>query len=801
MVRGVRDTWSALKRFKTGRTGGVAALVAALLAVAVVPAFAAKIEIESLSNRPDKVSGGDVLIRVRVPQGVALGDVKVKLNNADVTGGLFQDPASHALMGLVTGLKDGNNTINASANKTNPGALVVVNYPIQGPVFSGPQEKPFYCQTHQFRVYGGGPFFSAAQLTDPCVEATRVDYLYRNTATPGAFVALPTGPLPADLKMTTTTTGETVPYIVRLETGVINRSIYQIAILDDPSVAGPDLQNHTDPGWNNRLIYTFGGGCGGGQYIQGSSTGGVLNDAMLSRGFAVASGSLNVLGNNCNFVTSAETLMMVKEHFIETFGPPLYTMGFGCSGGSIQQHLIGDNYPGLLDGLTPSCSFPDVAGATTFDARLLYDYYNFKDKGVTWTEDQIRQVSGFGTYGHIVNQGTSWAARIDPVPNRPNYLNAAFSWLYNNVVPVDVRYVPDPAFPNSPPPNVTGARATTWDHVVNLLGEGANGFARRPLDNVGIQYGLGALNAGQISKEQFLDLNEKIGGLDIDANFTKQRMVADANALRAAYQTGFVTNFGLGLANVPILDWDQIYSDLNPGGDVHMKFHHFSVRERLKKANGNADNQVIWTGGDAAPRDLRLHPGRPPDGRLAHRAQGRHVVGPGPGEGRAGQAGHAGRRLLDGQRRRAEHADVHRRAADLRRHGHVVLQHRPPGFPVPALRGRRCAHDRHHQVPAPRHQADRLRRSLHAGRDDAPPRDLPHGCVRLVEAGRGSDGPDLDLDHLHGRRNLQPRQEVDATCGRAKGDPFARPASPRRTGICRARPPRAMGARRLHHQR
>jgi hypothetical protein len=579
-------------RYWVARAVGVVTLIA-LTAVAVGPALAAnKIDIDSLSNRPDKISGGDILVRVRVPAGTVLDAVTVKLNNADVTGTFWQDTANHALMGLVTGLKLGQNSLNATASHANAGALRIVNYPLQGPVFSGPREEPFFCQTHQFRVYPNpGPFFSPAQLTDPCVEATRVDYLYRNT-TSNAFLALPAGPLPADVRMTTTTQGHTVPYIVRLETGVINRAIYQIAILDDPTVAGPDLQNHADPGWNNRLIYTFGGGCGGGHYIQGSSTGGVLIDAMLSRGFAVASSSLNVLGNNCNFVTSAETLMMVKEHFIETFGPPLYTMGFGCSGGSIQQHLIGDNYPGLLDGLTPSCSFPDVAGATTFDARLLYDYYNFKDKGVAWTEDQIRQVSGFGTYGHIVNQGTSWAARIDPVPNRPNYTNPAFSWLYNNIVPLDVRYVPGT--------NPTGARATTWDHVVNLLGEGANGFARRPLDNVGIQYGLGALNAGQISKEQFLDLNEKIGGLDIDANFTKQRMVADPQALRSAYQTGFVTNFGFGLANVPILDWDQIYSDLNPGGDVHMKFHHFSVRERLRKANGNADNQVIWTGGDGA---------------------------------------------------------------------------------------------------------------------------------------------------------------------------------------------------------
>ena len=34
-------------------------------------------------------------------------------------------------------------------------------------------------------------------------------------------------------------------------------------------------------GWNRRLIYTFGGGCTGGWYRQGPSTGGVLDDFML----------------------------------------------------------------------------------------------------------------------------------------------------------------------------------------------------------------------------------------------------------------------------------------------------------------------------------------------------------------------------------------------------------------------------------------------------------------------------------------------------------------------------------------
>ena len=155
-------------------------------------------------------------------------------------------------------------------------------------------------------------------------------------------------------------------------------------------------------------------------------------------------------------------------------------------------------------------------------------------------------------------------------------------------MPLEVRY--------DPVANPTGARATTYDHNVNAFGRDENGFARRPLDNVGVQYGLAALNAGQISKAQFLDLNEKIGGLDIDANFIPERTVADRKATQAAYETGKVVNGGGGLASVPILDFDVIYTDLLPAGDVHMKYHHFSTRERLVNANGHADNIVMWSG-------------------------------------------------------------------------------------------------------------------------------------------------------------------------------------------------------------
>jgi hypothetical protein len=122
-----------------------------------------------------------------------------------------------------------------------------------------------------------------------------------------------------------------------------------------------------DSNWNGKLIHTFGGGCNSG-YHQGTSTGGVLNDQVLSNGYAVASSTLNVLDNNCSTIISAEAAMMVKEHIIDTYGPVRFTIGWAGSGGAIQQYEIADSYPGILDGIIPSISFPDpltTAGPVT----------------------------------------------------------------------------------------------------------------------------------------------------------------------------------------------------------------------------------------------------------------------------------------------------------------------------------------------------------------------------------------------------------------------------------------------------
>jgi hypothetical protein len=536
-------------------------------------------KIQTLSTRPEMVTGGDVLVQIEVPGGTKVGEVAVSLNGADVTSAFTGDESAHKLTGLVTGLALGENMLSVRSTDREgdePAAqLGLVNHSIAGPVFSGPHEKPFICETDHFNRPAKLPGLGASLDVD-CSINTRVDYIYKSK-TDGALRPLPnTSTYPADVAVTTTSTGQVVNYIVRLETGTVNRAIYEIAFLHDPIAdnRAPGLQ-HRSAGWNGRLVFTFGGGCTTGWYRQGNSTGGVLDDVQIRQGYAVASSSLNVFGNNCSDLLASESMMMVKERFIETYGPPLFTIGWGCSGGSYQQHQIGDNYPGLLDGIIPGCSFPEVGFATIqfiTDARLLNHYFNRTNPGV-FTSEQQRRVTGFYTLATMPNVSVG-AGRITPTEFCPGVLPLAER--YNAVT------------------NPTGARCDVYDHTVNVYGrDERTGFARRPLDNAGIQYGLAALNDGSISVDLFLDLNERIGGYDVDANFQASRTVADLRAVRAAYQTGRLTNGGGGLRTMPIIDY-RAYNDDAPSGDIHLRYHSFSMRERLIQANGNANNHVMW---------------------------------------------------------------------------------------------------------------------------------------------------------------------------------------------------------------
>jgi hypothetical protein len=251
-------------------------------------------EIVVLSSRPQHITGGDAVIRVNVPAGVSLNAVTVAVNGADVTAALRPDGTAHALVGLVTGLRDGENSLSANAkgSRTPFAARVKVrNSPSYGPIFSGPHQRPWICET----VASG---LGAPPASGPCVAATRYDWFYRTTA--GQFAPYDPASPPTNMAQTTTIDGETVNYIVRVESGTINESIYRIAIIDDPAhpTANPWSPGGTAPGagWNGKLSWPFGGGCGP-AYRSGSNTvNSALSHTPLSLGFAVAFGTRNTLG-------------------------------------------------------------------------------------------------------------------------------------------------------------------------------------------------------------------------------------------------------------------------------------------------------------------------------------------------------------------------------------------------------------------------------------------------------------------------------------------------------------------------
>jgi hypothetical protein len=234
------------------------------------------INITTLSSRPDIVSGGTALVRVSVPSGVPVSVLTVLLNSQNVTSSFQPEASGNSLVGLVQGMPLGRNQLIAEVLGPNNRVvlstrLTLTNYPITGPIFSGPQEQPFYCMTQLFTLPASTQTLGQPLDTN-CSIATRVDYVYQTTG--GTFEPLPSlTSYPADLAQTTTSQGKTVPYIVRVETGTINRGIYETAVLHDPTQEAPPTPFNPPAAWNHRLVYTMGGGCVGGWYIQGASLG------------------------------------------------------------------------------------------------------------------------------------------------------------------------------------------------------------------------------------------------------------------------------------------------------------------------------------------------------------------------------------------------------------------------------------------------------------------------------------------------------------------------------------------------
>src|SRR3954471_11571236 len=131
-------------------TRALIAALATLVLLTPVAADAAKVpaaplRIDVLSNRADLISAGDALVVIRYGDTVNPADIRVKLGDSDITSAVAVRENGR-FEGLVTGLQLGTNTLQALLPSGRGAAITITNHPEGGPVFSGPQVKPWQCQ-------------------------------------------------------------------------------------------------------------------------------------------------------------------------------------------------------------------------------------------------------------------------------------------------------------------------------------------------------------------------------------------------------------------------------------------------------------------------------------------------------------------------------------------------------------------------------------------------------------------------------------------------------------------------------
>ncbi len=570
-----------------GLSAALAVLPAAGALTSPATASTRPLPITVVSTRADLVSGGDALLRVSLPRGVRPSAVRVRLNGRDVTSRFARRPDG-TYAGLLRGLRIGANTVRATAPGRS-GSRTIVNHPQGGPIFAGPQLGPYQCQE--------------GAVDAQCNQPVTYSFLYKSTdPTKQGLQPYDRKNPPADVATTTTDQGRTVPFVVRREDGMADRDRYSVLTLFTPGRSwkpwAPQRQ------WNHKVLVTHGGGCGAsltpGTVRLEDYAGTIPFDVpgteqtyvtALGRGFAVAAAALNNTGHQCNLPQEAEAMMMLKERVVEAYGPIRYTIGTGCSGGSIAQHTIANAYPGIYQGLVTTCSYPDVltAGAQFADYHLLRNYFENPQKwGALWSPTQMADVEGHLSHLNAVvaDEGLFKSAinPEEPCPGSRPTVAGDRSTLFDSET------------------NPGGVRCSILDMMVNTLGRrpssvwtpwekaAGHGFTGIPFANKGVMYGYEPLRRGTITLAQFLDLNEKVGGLDINADLSPERIAGDPLALRNVYRSGLV-NEADHMSGVAMIN----HGGPDPG-IAHDYAHAWWTEERLQRAQGNTDNRVMWFG-------------------------------------------------------------------------------------------------------------------------------------------------------------------------------------------------------------
>src|SRR5688500_16246195 len=124
----------------------------AMVALTPAPSHAAgkAVELRVLSSPAQYVSGGDARIEVTIAPGLPR-NLQLYLNGRPLQVDLKDKGGS--IQAMITGLVEGENRLEALIKgRVERDAIKLINYPITGPMFSGPQQHPFVCTTTQSGV-------------------------------------------------------------------------------------------------------------------------------------------------------------------------------------------------------------------------------------------------------------------------------------------------------------------------------------------------------------------------------------------------------------------------------------------------------------------------------------------------------------------------------------------------------------------------------------------------------------------------------------------------------------------------
>lgn len=504
-------------------------------------------------------------------------------------------------------------------------------------LFAGPRQYPFMCQTLDSELGNplpdnqqgyGTPVYDGNNLlgySKDCGLPTELHYLGYNQ---GKYFRAD-GKLPLNFD-----DQQADNLLVRTETGTINRFIYVLLM---PTTRKDQRDQPDLSRWNGKAVFHFKGAIGIG-FQQGEARLQRLIKDMrpaLEAGFAVLYSTGNETDNHYNITLQEDTALRVKQQFIARYGKPEYTIGFGASGGGLQQYLLTQNHPAnagqthIIDGGVAIQAYPDMLTQTTYglDCELLEYYFDhLAAERDFWQPAQKRSLIEGLAYNPDYKPKLYWLAdlaswlRLQKPPLTQGATECNYSWRGS------AQLVNNPRFNSHYPRYSAEVNAQNfwshWQDNRDVYGTDRNGRALLPLSNVGVQYGLNAWKNGDISAAQFLDLNRHVGSWKAQADMQPEHywLISGDDSLRdfSAYGEQNMSHEGLALplaprmngnlasgkgaylsGNVFIGRLDIPLIDVRPYKDPELDIHHswaaFSSRARILANNqGHNDWQSIW---------------------------------------------------------------------------------------------------------------------------------------------------------------------------------------------------------------